>query len=47
MISGKAEGLASQAPFGNKQVSRNGAGAFYVYHYYPPLEQNDRKTRDD
>jgi len=35
MISGKAEGLASQASFGNKEVSRNGEGAFFVSHLLP------------
>lgn len=35
VISGKVEGLASQASFGNKQVSINGEGAFYVYRLLP------------
>lgn len=35
VISGKVEGLASQASFGNKQVCINGEGAFYVYRLLP------------
>lgn len=44
VMSGKAEVLTSQTTFGNNQVSRNGEGAFYVYHLLPTI--GAEMTRD-